>query len=109
MRTFGQMKTLKKVQKLDIFWRKVILFTVLFVLAFPMVVLVARRVVVRARDFNSQALFQQFEAEEIEEGLGQSFLQIQEAQEELQEQMRILQEMSTTSTSTFDIATSSQE
>lgn len=99
----------KKVQKLDVFWRKVILFGILFVLALPMVILIARRLAFRAAGFNGQPLFRQLGVEEMQEELGQSFLQVQEAKGELQAQMELLQEIATTSTSTDDMATNSQE
>jgi len=84
----------KKIQELSIFWRKVILFTAVFILAVPLLALIVKRFSERTLNVSSESIMKEFE---ISDELGESFLQIQEATKELQEQM---DNMATTSTST---------
>jgi len=74
----------KKVQELDIFWRKVILFSVLFVIAVPLTFLIVRRFTKRTANFDSTMIMKEFE---MDEGIGESFLEIKQATQELQEQL----------------------
>ena len=85
-------KKRKNLQELDVFWRKVILFTVLFVLAAPLTFLIVKRFTNRTANFNSDMIMKEFE---VDEGIGESFLQIKQATQELQEQLS-----ATTTTST---------
>jgi len=94
------MPNLKKLKEADILWRKIILFAVLFVLAVPLIALVARRAVVRGRELDSQQFFEQLEVGEMKEEIGQAFIEMQDAQEKIKEQMSLVQETATTSTST---------
>jgi len=94
------MPNLKKLKEADIIWRKIILFAVLFVLAVPLIALVARRAVVRGRELDSQQFFEQLEVGEMKEEIGQAFIEMQDAQEKIKEQMSLVQETATTSTST---------
>jgi len=86
----------KKIQELNIFWRKVILFTAVFVLAVPLTALIVKRFSARTLNVSGEGIMKNFE---IGNELGESFLQIQEATQEFQEQV---DNMATTSTSTED-------
>lgn len=87
----------KKIQELNIFWRKVILFTAVFILAVPLTAFIVKRFSARTLNVSSENMIQNFE---ISEELGESFLQIQEATKELQEQLNATTTTSTDSTST---------
>lgn len=98
------MQKFKKLKEASLFKRRVILFAVLFVLAVPMVILIGRGFAGNVTRFNGKSLFDQLE---IDEELGESFLQIQEASKEFEELMGQMPDMSTTGTSTeFSTGTS---
>ena len=105
------MNKLKKLKEASLLKRQVILFAVLLVLAVPMVILVRNRFINRVVAFDSEPFFEQFE---MDEEIGETFLQIKETQADIQELMEQMPDMSpqeselptgqaTTSTSTDDV------
>ena len=91
----------KKIQELNIFWRKVILFTAVFILAVPLLALIVKRFSTRTLNVSGEGIMKDFE---ISEELGESFLQIQEVTKEFKEQ---IDSMATTTTSTDSTSTGS--
>jgi len=85
---------IKKIQELNIFWRKVILFTAVFILAVPLTALIVKRFSERTLNVTSKDMMKEFE---LGDELGETFLQIGEATQEFQER---IDNMATTSTST---------
>jgi len=101
------MSKLKKAQELSIFKRKIILFSVLFVLTVPMAVLIVIALTHRVAKFDGEYLTKSLEVdEEIEE----SFLQVKESSEEFMEFLGDMPVMtSTTMPTTTDATTASSE
>jgi len=91
------MRKLKEFKQMSLFKRKLVLFAILFVLAIPMAILIGRNLASRVASFDSKPFLGQFE---MDEEIGESFLQLQETKKELQEIMDQMPEISTTTTST---------
>lgn len=96
------MSKLKKAQELSILKRKIILFSVLFVLTVSMVVLIARGLTYRVAMFDGEYLTKNLEVgEEIEE----SFSQVKKSSKEFIEFLENMPVMTFTTMSTTTNAT----
>lgn len=87
---------LKKIQKLDIFWKKMIVFGVLFVLAIPLLILVINNLSNRMTSIESQPVFNDVNIPSLEEsGIGNLLDE--------------LSQLANITTSTFSTSTYAQE
>jgi len=91
------MRKLNELKDANLFWRKIILFVVLFVLAVPITILIGRGFTNRVAGFDSQTFLNQAK---LDEELGEPLLQVQQSGEELQEFIGKISNLATTSTST---------
>jgi len=100
---FIMLQNIKKIQELNIFWRKVILFTIVFVLAVPLLALIVKRFSSRMLNVSTENIVKSLE---ITEKLDEAFSQVEEANQDFQEQLKNLAsttvDISTTTTSTED-------
>ena len=99
------MKFFKKVQTLNVFWKKVIIFSVIIGLGTPLVFLIGKNFQKRTKEFNKEEFLEKLNfpeiKEEMETGRGD---ELKEKMAELEELMgeleRMAKEVSTSTTST---------
>ncbi len=88
--------TLKKAKELNIFWRKMIVFGVLFVLAIPMLVIVINNLAGRMSNMDSQPIINDLNLSSFEDS-------------GINEILSELSQLTSATTSTFEISTSTDD
>lgn len=87
---------LKRIQRIDIFWKKIIVFAVIIALGIPLVFFVGKSFQKRVKEFNKEEFLEGINFPEIKEGIDNiPFAELEQIKEELEKQFSI----STTSTS----------
>ncbi len=99
------MEFFKKIQALNVFWKKVIIFLVIIGLGIPLVFLIGKNFQKRTKEFNKEELLEKLSFPELEgEMEGEQGDELKEKITELKELMeelgRMTQEVSTSTTST---------
>jgi len=99
------MEFFRKIQTLNVFWKKVIIFLVIIGLGIPLVFLIGKNFQKRTKEFNKEELLENLRFPELEEEmesergdeLKEKITELKELMEELE---RMTQEVSTSTTST---------
>lgn len=99
------MEFFKKIQALNVFWKKVIIFLVIIGLGVPLVFLIGKNFQKRIKEFNKEELLEKLSFPELEEEmegepgdeLKDKITELKELMEELE---RMTQQVSTSTTST---------
>ncbi len=96
---------LKRIQKLDIFWKKIIVFTVIIALGIPLVFFVGKSFQKRVKEFDKEEFLEGINFPEIKEEIDNLPLaELRQTKEELEAELRKLEELekqfSTSTTST---------
>lgn len=99
------MKFFKKIQTLNVFWKKVIIFLVIIGLGTPLVFLIGKNFQERTKEFNKKEFLEKLSFKELKEEMEtgrtdeikEKIAELKELMEELE---RMAQEVSTSTTST---------
>jgi len=92
------MRFFEKIQKLDIFYKKLIVFSIIIALGFFLSVLIGKNFQKRVQEFNKERLLEQLNIQKLKEGVEK--LNTDEIKEQFQE---IANFLATTTTSTKEI------
>lgn len=95
----------KRIQKLDVFWKKVIVAGIVILLGIPLGFLISKNFQNRVQDFEKEEFLRELNLSEIKGGVKKMPLEeIKETKKELEEELKKIEEMteqvSTSTTST---------
>lgn len=73
----------KKLQKINVFWKRLIVFAVLFVLAVPLLILIGNSFQKRVTKFDQEGFFEELNLPEFTEEIGGSFEELRQELEKV--------------------------
>lgn len=88
---------------MKLFWKKTIVFSVIIVLAIPLLFLIAENYQKATTKFKSGALLEKFNLSRVKQKIENvDFEQLKESREELEQRLRALQEMTEQATTSIN-------
>lgn len=77
------MNLFRKIQKINVFWKRLIVFAVLFVLAVPLLILIGNSFQKRVTKFDQEGFFEELNLPEFTEEIGGSFEELRQELEKV--------------------------